>query len=113
MGHYDPIPEPTKLERIWSNVWPLTMITLIVFAFCLLQTDWFKEREARRLELNSEGVIIKKRAYPAGTNLYLFYRPDQWYLKVKLNSGAIKEVKVDKDRYMRAKIGDTMTFEQY
>lgn len=85
----------------------------MIGSFYYTQTDEYKQRQETQKILRSEGVIIKKRVNPAGTNMGLFYRPDQWYLKVKLNSDEVIEVKVDEDRYMRDKIGDTIKFETY
>lgn len=113
MGRYDKVPEPGLLEMIWGLTWPILVLAFVIGSFCYAQTDEYKQKQETQKILRSEGVIIKKRVNPAGTNLGLFYRPDQWYLKVKLNSDEIIEIKVDKDRYMRAKIGDTMKFETY
>lgn len=113
MGRYDRISEPSLLQMIWGLTWHILVLAFVIGSFCYAQTDEYKQKQETQKILRSEGVIIKKRAYPAGTNLGLFYRPDQWYLKVRLNSDEIIEIKVDKDRYMRAKVGDTMKFEPY
>ena len=113
MGRYDKAPEPGLLQIIWGLTWPILVIAFVISSFCYAQTDEYKQKQETQKMLRSEGVIIKKRVNPAGTNLGLFYRPDQWYLKVKLNNDEIIEVKVDKDRYMRTKIGDTIKFETY
>lgn len=113
MGHYNRVPEPGLLQIIWGLTWPILVLAFVIGSFCYAQTGEYKQKQETQKILRSEGVIIKKRVNPAGTNLGLFYRPDQWYVKVKLNSDEIIEVKVDKDRYMRAQVGDKMKFEPY
>lgn len=70
-----------------------------------------KQQEDTERILRSEGVVIEKVADPAGYDWGFWegdivYRPDRYYLKVRLDNGSITELKVDAVTYMHTNVGD-------
>ena len=89
------------------------VVAVAVFAYSLwfaITPEGIQRQETERI-LRSEGVVIEKVADPAGYDFGFWeggivYRPDRYYLKVKLDNGSVTELKVDAVTYMHTNVGD-------
>lgn len=85
------------------------VIVVAIFS-CMTYLQYTPEGRAE-LMLSSEGVVIEKVADPAGYDWGFWegdivYRPDRYYLKVRLDDGSVTELKVDAVTYMHTNVGD-------
>lgn len=85
--------------------------SLLVYAvWCAVSPECQQRIEAERI-LRSEGVVFEKVADPAGytwgfLERRMVYRPDRYYLKVRLDNGSVTEMNVDAVTYMNTNVGD-------
>lgn len=114
MGRYDKVPEPGLLEMIWGLTWPILMLAFVIGSFCYTQTDEYKQKQETQKILRSEGVIIKKRVNPAGTNLWydfvLEWSMDQYNLLKRDING---EVDLVRDGIKTLEEGYELAWEEY
>jgi hypothetical protein len=84
-------------------------IVVAIFSY-MIYRQYTPEYRAEMM-LRSEGVVIEKVADPAGYDWGFWegdivYRPDRYYLKVRLDNGDVTELKVDAVTYMHTNVGD-------
>ena len=106
MGKYDKCEPPSLLSEI---IMPVLLGFFFFIALCLTQQD-VRDYEAKR-NLRANGTVIEKVADPAGYTWGFWegdivYRPDRYYLKVRLDNGDVTELKVDAVTYMHTNVGD-------
>ena len=84
---------------------------IVVAIFAYMAYRQYTPEYRAELMLSSEGVVIEKVADPAGYTWgfwegNIVYRPDRYYLKVRLDNGRVTELKVDEVTYMHTNVGD-------
>ena len=89
----------------------IAFISIGAIATTLSCSEEYKQKQATERILRSEGVVIEKVADPAGYDWGFWeggivYRPDRYYLKVRLDNGDVTELKVDAITYMHTNVGD-------
>nr|DAP58571.1 MAG TPA: Protein of unknown function (DUF2500) [Caudoviricetes sp.] len=102
------------IEYCFHGIAAISAVVLVAgFAYSLwysITPEGMQRQETERI-LRSEGVVIEKVADPAGYDFGFWeggivYRPDRYYLKVRLDNGSITEMKVDAVTYMHTNVGD-------
>lgn len=98
---------PWQLE-LAGVVFMLFFLGLIFFSEC--SEEAVQKKQTERI-LSSEGTVTEKFAKPAGYTYGflegdIVYRPDRYYLKVRLDNGRVIEKKIDQAGYMATNIGD-------
>ena len=106
MRIYDKCKPPSLLSEI---IMPVLLGVFFFIALCITQQD-VRDYEAKK-NLRANGTVIEKVAKPAGYTWgfwesNIVYRPDRYYLKVKLDDQTITEMKVDAVAYMNTNVGD-------
>ena len=89
----------------------IAFISIGAIATALSCSEEYKRKQATERILRSEGVVIEKVADPAGYDWGFWegdivYRPDRYYLKVRLDNGDVTDLKVDAVTYMHTNVGD-------
>lgn len=89
----------------------VAVVALFTYSLWYSTTSEYKQQQETERILRSEGVVLEKVADPAGYDWGFWegdivYRPDRYYLKVRLDNRSITELKVDAVTYMHTNVGD-------
>lgn len=88
----------------------VAIVALFAYSLWYSTTSEYKQQQETERILRSEGVVLEKVADPAGYTWGFWegdivYRPDRYYLKVRLDNGNVIELKVDAVTYMNTNVG--------
>ena len=102
-------------EYIVQIVFAISAVALCIYAYYISANTSVSQMIETNIRKRSSGVVIEKTADPAGYSWgfwehRIVYRPDRYYLKVRLDDESVMEVNVDAVTYMNIKIGDRVKY---